>query len=208
MLNELNHMKTEFLQNISHELKTPLTNMCNYALDTLRELQREQLNVPEMEFDQNRIRAEGERLKRMVTQLLDVTAIDGGRLKISREPMSLAALLYRVADANIDMLGENGNRAALEIPDGLPDVAADMDAIEQVVLNLISNATRHTRQGEITISLTAGDSSKRERISSITPFRWCAPIRQPRPPKWTLVMVRRLPRRLATSAISRRTASK
>jgi signal transduction histidine kinase len=154
-LESLDELKTEFLQNISHELKTPLTVIINYALDTLRELEREPLNVPEMEFDQNRIRAEGERLKRMVSQLLDVTAIESGKLKIHREPVSLAALLSRAADAHWSALNENETRLALEIPGNLPEIAADTDAIEQVLLNLLSNAARHTKGGVITISLTA-----------------------------------------------------
>jgi signal transduction histidine kinase len=58
-LDELDKLKTEFLQNISHELKTPLTVIINYALDTLSELRKDPLNVPEMEFDQGRITTSG-----------------------------------------------------------------------------------------------------------------------------------------------------
>jgi signal transduction histidine kinase len=164
-LESLNHMKTEFLQNISHELRTPLTVMINYAIDTLSELREETLNVPEMEFNQNRIKGEGERLKRMVNQLLDVTAIEGGQRKIYKERISLAALLSRMIDANFNALNENGNRAVLDIQDGLPDVPADMDSIEQVLLNLISNAARHTKGGVITLCLSASDGYQEVRVS-------------------------------------------
>jgi signal transduction histidine kinase len=153
------------LQNISHELKTPLTVIINYALDTLNELRKEPLNVPEMEFDQGRIKSEGERLKRMVSQLLDVTAIESGKVKIQREPLSLAALLSRAADANFNALNESGTRLALEIPGGLPDISADTDAIEQVLLNLLSNAARHTEKGVITMSLSAGSGFQTVRVS-------------------------------------------
>jgi signal transduction histidine kinase len=164
-LESLNHMKTEFLQNISHELRTPLTVMINYAIDTLSELREETLNVPEMEFNQNRIRDEGERLKRMVNQLLDVSAIEGDRRKIYKERISLAALLSRMVDANFNALNENGNRAVLDIQDSLPDVAADMDSIEQILLNLISNAARHTKEGVITLRLSASDGYQEVRVS-------------------------------------------
>jgi len=164
-LNELDKLKTEFLQNISHELRTPLSNMCNYALDTLRELGRDQLDVPEMEYDQNRIRAEGERLIRMVNQLLDVTAIEAGRQKTQKEPLSLASLLLLVADMNKEKLDENGNRTILEIPVDLPDIAADRDDIERVLSNLISNAARHTKEGIITLSLSAVNGWQEIRVS-------------------------------------------
>ncbi|MDR1604619.1 MAG: hypothetical protein LBS10_07505 [Gracilibacteraceae bacterium] len=164
-LDELDKLKTEFLQNISHELKTPLTVIINYALDTLSELQKEPLNVPEMEFDQGRIRSEGERLKRMVSQLLDVTAIESGAMKIRREPLSLAALLSRAADAIFNALRESGTRLVLEIPGDLPDIPADADAIEQVLLNLLSNAARHTAKGVITMSLSAGGGFQTVRVS-------------------------------------------
>ncbi|MDR0424586.1 MAG: HAMP domain-containing histidine kinase [Clostridiales Family XIII bacterium] len=164
-LESLNHMKTEFLQNISHELRTPLTVMINYAIDTLSELREETLSVPEMEFNQNRIKGEGERLKRMVSQLLDVTAIEGGQRKICKGRVSLAALLSRMADANFNALDENGNRAVLDIQDSLPDIAADMDSIEQVLLNLISNAARHTKGGVITLRLSASGGYQEVRVS-------------------------------------------
>ena len=164
-LADMDRQKTEFLQNITHDLRTPLSNICNYALDTLKELGREQLNVPEMEYDQNRIRAEGERLTRMVNQLLDVAAIEGGRMKILKEPISLADMLPRMIDANVTALNENGNRVVLDIPDWLPDISADIDVIERVLSNILANAMRHTKQGVITVSLTAGSGYQEVRVS-------------------------------------------
>jgi signal transduction histidine kinase len=164
-LGSLDRLKTEFLQNISHELKTPLTVMINCALDTLRELERTPPDVPEMTFDQNRIRAEGERLKRMVSQLLDVTAIESGKLKIHKERISLADALSRTAAAHCDALRENETRLVLEIPENPPDVAADADAVERVLLNLLSNAARHAKGGVITLSLSAENDRQTVRVS-------------------------------------------
>ena len=152
-LEGVSRMKTEFLQNISHELKTPLTNMGNYALDTLSELKEKNLDVKEMEFNQNRIRSEGERLKRMVSQLLDVTAIEGGRVKMNMAPVSLSSLLHKAADSSRSNQ-ENDNKLVFEITEGLPDLMVDADTIVQVVHNILSNATRHTKDGLITIGLS------------------------------------------------------
>jgi signal transduction histidine kinase len=162
---ELDKLKSEFLENVSHELKTPITVTRNYAVDTLRELQKEPLNVPEMAFNQGRIKSESERLERMVSQLLNVTSIDGGRRKLRMERISLAALLSRVTAAHFHVLNDNDNKLSLAIQDDLPDIAADPDAIEQVLVNLLSNAARHTKEGEITVGLTAKNGCQTIRVS-------------------------------------------
>jgi signal transduction histidine kinase len=154
-LAELDKLKSEFLENVSHELKTPITVTRNYAIDTLRELRNNPLNVTEIEFNQDRIKSESERLERMVSQLLNVTSIESGRHKLFMEPLSLADLLSRVVETHFSALNENGNNLLLKIPEGLPDIIADPGAIEQVVLNFLSNASRHTENGRIIISLTA-----------------------------------------------------
>jgi signal transduction histidine kinase len=164
-LDELDRLKTEFLQNVSHELKTPLTVMINCAIDTLRELERETPDPAEMAFDQGRIRAEGERLKRMVSQLLDVTAIESGMLRIQKAPLSLAVPIYRAVEASSGVLNENEIRLTLEIPNDLPDVAADADAVEQVLLNLLSNAARHAKGGAIAVRLSAETACRTVRVS-------------------------------------------
>jgi signal transduction histidine kinase len=164
-LAELDTLKSEFLENVSHELKTPITVTRNYAIDTLRELRKEPLNIAEMEFNQNRIKSESERLERMVSQLLDVSTIEGGRYKLYIEPLSLAGRISRVIETNFGALNENGNTLSLALPEGLPEIAADPDVIEQVVLNLLSNAARHTVNGAIAVSLTAGNGYQTVRVA-------------------------------------------
>jgi signal transduction histidine kinase len=164
-LAELDKLKSEFLENVSHELKTPITVTRNYAADTLRELTKDPLNIPEMIFNQNRIKSESERLERMVSQLMDVSTIEGGRYQLYIAPLSLAERIYHVVETNFDALNENGNTLALALPEGLPDIAADPDAIEQVAVNLLSNAARHTKNGKITVSLTAENGYQTVRVS-------------------------------------------
>ena len=164
-LAELDQLKTEFLENVSHDLKTPITVTRNYAIDTLRELRKDPPDLPEMEFNQNRIKSESERLERMVSQLLNVAAIEGGRRKLRMEPFSRAALISRVTETNFNGLNANGNSLSLEIPEGLPDIIADPDAIERILLNLLSNAARHTKEGVVAVSLTARNGYQTVRVS-------------------------------------------
>jgi signal transduction histidine kinase len=160
-MEELDRLKTEFLQSVSHDFKTPITSIDGYALDTLTELREETLNIPEMESNLNIIRSANKRLERMVGQLLEVSALESGRIILRKKPLSLSVLLTKAAGDNNGIIIQNGNRAVLEIPDGLPEIAADTDTIERVVTNLISNAARHTRQGTITISLSSNNGMQK-----------------------------------------------
>lgn len=159
-LARLGKMKTELLANVTHELKTPLTVISGYAQDTLLELSDEHPDLTEMAFDQRHILTEADRLDRMVNQLLDTAAIEGGRMDMKLEPTSLAALLRRMADAHFPMLNQNDNRIELYVPDGLPDISIDRERIEQVLLNLLSNAARHTNHGLIALELKQADGAQ------------------------------------------------
>lgn len=156
----LNAMKTEFLANITHELKTPLTIMSGYAQDTLLELSDETPSVSEMLHNQRHIITETDKLNRMVNQLLDTTALESGSMRLRKEPVSLAALLRRMTDACDTLLHAHGNQSVLSLAEDLPDIPADRERIEQVLLNLLSNATRHTVNGTITLSLAAIDGGQ------------------------------------------------
>ena len=162
---DINRAKTEFLQYVSHELRTPVTVLTNYARDSVNELAKPVLDAAEINFNQNRIIAEGEHLKRMVSQLLDITAIEDGRLTILKKPLSLADIITRTAGAYNGVINQSGSRLLLEIPEGLPDVEADCDVIEQILYNFLTNAAKHTKKGMITVSLTESDGRQKVRVS-------------------------------------------
>lgn len=160
-LAQLNAMKTEFLQNVTHELKTPLTVMSSSAQDTLAILPEGIPDRTGIIYNQEHIITEAERLDRIVIQLLDTAAIEAGRVTITREPISLTSLLQYMADTYFPRLGDNGNRLDTDFADSLPDIPADRERIEQVVLNLLTNADRHTQNGLITLTLKKDRSGQR-----------------------------------------------
>ncbi|MDO4552078.1 MAG: ATP-binding protein [Bacillota bacterium] len=164
-LDQVNKMKTEFLENVTHELKTPLTVISGYAQDSLVVLGDTPPDLEDLKYNQRHIVSEAGRLDRMVNQLLDVAAIEGGRMAMEREPVSLASLLRSMADASFSRLDPHGNTLELKIADGLPDVLCDRDRIQQVLLNLLSNAVRHTKGGTITLSLRAGEGYQEIRVA-------------------------------------------
>lgn len=156
-LAHINAMKTEFLQNVTHELKTPLTVISGYAQDSLAVLGGGEEALSDVAYNQRHIEAEADRLNSLVNQLLDVAAIEGGRMTMAQRPVSLAALLRETARVHFPMLNQNGNRLEFALTEGLPDIMADPERIGQVALNLLSNAARHTAGGVLTVTLRAGD---------------------------------------------------
>lgn len=152
-LESLNKMKTEFLGNVSHELKTPLTVMSGYA-QTTKQLS-EQLSAPQSDEISRRmtlISSEAERLSLMVGQILDVTRMEEGRMAMEPVRCHLDEIIHAAVKTHYPMLNKNQNRLKIQIEHGLPDVCADPARISQVIVNLISNAVRFTSEGVITIS--------------------------------------------------------
>ncbi len=148
-LERADQAKTIFLANISHELKTPLTVISNCAQTSKRHLGEEDGQAMDL------ICAEADRMALMVSQLLDVTAIEEGRMRLTRRPSQIRAVVKLAMDTYYPLAVQAGNRLVFRPVYDLPAVLADEDRIRQVVLNLLSNANRHTRDGEITVTLDA-----------------------------------------------------
>jgi len=150
-------MKTEFIRYASHELKTPTAVIMNYARDTERELDNPDFTAKDILFSQSRIVSECDHIKRILKQLLDITAIESGRMKIVKKPLSLKELARNAAESFAHEFERGGNELRLELPDTLKNIYADRDIIKQVIMNLLSNAAKHTKNGTVTIRLTESD---------------------------------------------------
>ena len=149
----LNRMKTEFLGNVSHELKTPLTVMSGYAQTTKQLAQQpDTLDSAEVSRRMTLISSEAERLSLMVRQVLDVTRMEEGRMAM--EPVRCYAdeIIHAAIETHYPILNKNHNRLEIRIESGLPAVSADPARISQVIVNLISNAVRFSANGLITVS--------------------------------------------------------
>ncbi len=154
-LENLNRLKTEFLANVSHELKTPLTVVSGHA-----QISRSQLPGPENQAVRERmaiIASEADRLALMVGQFLDVTRIEEGRMALNKQPCHIDELIYRAVETHFPVLNKNGNRLEIKPAADLPAVNVDAGRITQVLVNLIANAARHTVQGMITVAAQRAD---------------------------------------------------
>lgn len=139
-------MKTRFLADTSHELKTPLTVMSGYAQLSSRMLKKGQ--TEEVYDYLASIAKETGRLARLVNELLTI-----GKLQETRPqtPVMVGPILTGTAGLYETMVVKQGNRLQTEIDDDLPPVLGDPDRLVQLFVNLLSNANTHTHGGSIQI---------------------------------------------------------
>jgi len=149
-LEETNRMKTTFLSDVSHELKTPLAAMSGYAQNAEMDVANG-ADSGEVCEKLQRISSEANRMALMVTQILDATRIEEGRMVLEKESCDLDSIARETAETYFAVLNKNNNRLAIRIPLELPKVDADATKIQRVFVNLVSNAMKHTHNGMIII---------------------------------------------------------
>ncbi|MCR4638809.1 MAG: HAMP domain-containing histidine kinase [Ruminococcus sp.] len=150
MLVKVNEMKTTFLSDASHELKTPLATMSGYAQNAEMELANGG-DTAALQEKLKRISSEANRMALMVTQILDATRIEEGRMVLEPAPCDIDSLVRETVETYFAVLNKNNNRLAIRIPLELPKVNADSSRLQRVFVNLVSNALKHTKNGTILI---------------------------------------------------------
>ena len=141
----LDDARREFVANVSHELRTPLTNIRSYT-ETLLDAAGDIPLDTEKQF-LGVISSESERMARIVTDLLTLSKLDYGRMELRMTRFSLADMLHNVANAMKLTAEDSGHALAVDTPDDLPKIVGDRERIEQVVVNILSNAVKYTPSG-------------------------------------------------------------
>ncbi|SDP07571.1 PAS domain S-box-containing protein [Pedococcus dokdonensis] len=141
------------ISTVAHELRSPLTSVKGFSSTLLRRWDR-------FTDDQKRlmletIEADADRVTRLITELLDVSRIDSGRLQVRPLPIDVGAVFHRHVERAVAS-GLERDRFAIEVSDELPEVWADPDRLDQILSNLIENAIRH---GEGVVTLGAARAS-------------------------------------------------
>ncbi|MFB2969619.1 sensor histidine kinase [Aerosakkonema sp. BLCC-F183] len=137
--------RRELISDLTHELRTPLTVIRGY----LEELADGRI-PPSPEIYQQ-LTKETKRLERLVNDLQELSKAEAGYLPINLQSVNLRPLLESLVRRFADQLLEDGPVLRLECPPQLPLVKADLDRVEQVMVNLLGNAVRYTSEGSITI---------------------------------------------------------
>ena len=134
----------EFVANVSHELKTPLTSIQGFSqaiLDGTVDSPDEINEAAQVIYD------ESARMHRMVLDLLDLARLDSGTADITLSPVDLSALLHTIVEKFRPQSQKSGVEIELDVPLDLPPVIADGDRLSQVFTNLVDNALKFTPSG-------------------------------------------------------------
>jgi signal transduction histidine kinase len=144
-------LRSQFVSSVSHELKTPLTSIRMFA----EILQTKDPPDPRMQADYlGTIVGESERLTRLLNNVLDVSKIEQDRMIYRPRPTSLAEIAHRAVQALEYGLEQEGFTLNVDCPDEIPLVPVDPDALEQAILNLLTNAMKYSGESrEIDIRL-------------------------------------------------------
>ena len=150
-LAELARLKSAFLASVSHELRTPLAAVVGFA----EVLQNRWSDLAGADRDHilSRMVAQGERLRRLIENLLDSTSLEMGTLRVRDEAVDVAEVLRRVAANHVAV-----DSIHLELSEALPTVTADPARLSQAVANLLDNALRHGSEEGSIVTLSAFQS--------------------------------------------------
>ena len=150
-LKHLNHQQAAFVGNVAHEFRSPLA-VFKGALDNLADGLHGPL-IPDQAEPIAMCQKEVDRLKRLVTDLLDLTRIGAGRLPMLQQEVNLQEILQAVGAMFQVLVKERGLGLMMDLPEAPVVVVGDRDRLQQVFINLVGNAAKFTKTGEIQMRL-------------------------------------------------------
>jgi signal transduction histidine kinase/DNA-binding response OmpR family regulator len=145
-------VKDDLLANVSHELRTPLYGINGLAETALREYREGHGNTDLMVKNLELILSSGDRLTKLVNDLLDFSSFKDDTSYIKLKPVDLNSLINLVIAVSKPLLGDKRIDLRCDIDPDLPLVDGDEDRLQQVLLNLVSNAIKFTYAGEVVIT--------------------------------------------------------
>jgi signal transduction histidine kinase/DNA-binding response OmpR family regulator len=142
-------VKSEFLANMSHELRTPLNAIIGYS--QLLQEDAEDNGDDAALADLRKIENAGKHLLDLINNILDLSKVEAGRMDLHIEALDVAALVEDVRQLVTPLAARNNNRLVMDCPDGIGAIRSDVTKLKQSLLNLLSNASKFTEQGMVSL---------------------------------------------------------
>jgi signal transduction histidine kinase/CheY-like chemotaxis protein len=148
---QANRTKSAFLANMSHELRTPLNAIIGYS----EMLQEEAEDIGQQDFvpDLQKVHGAGKHLLALINDILDLSKIESGKMDLYLETFDVRALIKDVQSTIHPLVERNGNILEIRYPEQLDAMHADVTRVRQVLFNLLSNASKFTEHGKITLEV-------------------------------------------------------
>jgi GAF domain-containing protein len=143
--------KSQFLASMSHELRTPLNAII--GLTEMMVANAGRFGTEKALEPLNRVHRAGTHLLGLINQVLDLSKIEAGKLELNPETVHIAPLVDEVIGTARQLAEQNQNRLAVECPADLAPVTADPMRLRQILLNLLSNACKFTKAGEVRLKV-------------------------------------------------------
>lgn len=147
---EANRYKSEFLANITHELRTPLQSILGYT-EVVKEMLEDE-GVFSCEQDVDKITHNADHLLSLINSILDISKIEAGKMEVSNQNVNIKTLLSRATDTIAPLIEKNNNELKIITDQADYDFFVDEKKLFQILLNLLSNAAKFTHEGRITLS--------------------------------------------------------
>ncbi len=147
-----NRTKSLFLANMSHELRTPLNAILGYA-EMLQE-EAEDQDLPDFLPDLQEIHGAGKHLLSLINDILDLSKIEAGKMELYLETFSVPTLIDEVVKTIRPLVEANANTLRVLCPADLGTMHADITKMRQSLFNLLSNAAKFTKEGDISLEVS------------------------------------------------------
>jgi PAS domain S-box-containing protein len=139
--------KSQFVSNMSHELRTPLNAII--GLTEMMVANAARFGTEKAQEPLQRVHRAGNHLLGLINQVLDLSKIEAGKLELNPATVSLSPLIDEVVGTAGQLAEQNNNRLVVEAADDLGALTVDPMRLRQILLNLLSNACKFTKQGEV-----------------------------------------------------------
>jgi signal transduction histidine kinase len=139
--------KSQFVSSMSHELRTPLNAIIGVTEMMVTNAAR--FGTEKAMEPLQRVNRAGTHLLGLINQVLDLSKIEAGKLELNPQTVQVAPLIDEVVGAARQLADQNKNRLTAEVPDDLGSLAVDPLRLRQILFNLLSNACKFTKEGEV-----------------------------------------------------------
>lgn len=166
-LQEVDQLKSQFLANMSHELRTPLNSIIGFSRVILKGIDGP---VTEMQHqDLTAIYNSGQHLLGLINDILDLARIEAGKMELNFEEVKLSEMVNSVLSTAKGLVKEKPIHLVAKIPADMPTVRGDTMRVRQVLINLLSNASKFTDEGTITVEalVQKGPNGKPEALINV-----------------------------------------